>query len=476
MSAKMLKLCISIILASCFTQTIYAGVWTTSHADVDGDGSDEGIDYVIGINGEHNIPYVYLPTAHFIAWNTARTCMSIHKLRQVILENGNRILDTGEPSMPNWDEFNYIDTYYDTMYSYYENSNGTIVTHWESQYAILERIVSLNDIYGINRYKLWKKCGISSNYLGETALLAVWNDGMTTIEQAKQYVLDKLQQYKSVFADSFTGLTGSDNIMFKAVYVFDDFVSRLDNFAVLCWDGYNYQSPDTRAIWGTLHLPEPCTLRCEVNSGGSTERTFVYWQGSCSQVSCLLRIEPEVINLKSQGVFTAFITFPGGYDPGTVDLTTIQCEGAKAYEGFVTPGAYVAKFRVQDLAGIGPGIVPFLLTGQFYDGTHFFGIDTVRVIMPGAYVLTSKPNPCRDHIVFSSTNTDAAFNLNDAGNVRIRVYDNSGCLVRKLTGTSSAEIDWDLTDEHGKSVPPGIYFCVSESGDNTLTSKITILR
>jgi hypothetical protein len=453
-----------------------AGVWTTSYADVDGDGTDEGIDYVIGVNGEHNIPYVYLPTAHFIAWNTARTCMGIQKLRQVILENGTRILDTGEPYMPNWDEFNYIDTYYDTMYSYYDNSNGTIVTHWESQYAILERIVSLNDIYGINRYKLWKKCGTTSNYLGETALLAVWNDGMTTIDQAKQYVLDRLLQYKSVFADSFAGLTTSDNIIFKAVYVFDDYVSRLDNFTVLCWDGSYYQYPDTRAIWGTLHLPEPCTLRCEVNSAPSTEHTFVYWQASCSQVSCLLRIEPEVINLKSHGVFTAFITFPGGYDPGKVNLTTIQCEGAKAYEGFVMPGAYITKFHVQDLVGMGPGVVPFLLTGQFYDGTQFSGVDTIRVIMPGTTKLASKPNPCRDHIVFSPSDSDAAFSLTGAGIVRIRVYDNSGCLVRTLTGKSSAEIDWNLTDEHGKNVPPGVYFCVYESGDNTLTSKITVLR
>ena len=41
-----------------------------------------------------------------------------------------------------------------------------------------------------------------------------------------------------------------------------------------------------------------------------------------------MTIEPETLNLASQGVFTGFITLPEGYDVVNIDLSTIVCEGA----------------------------------------------------------------------------------------------------------------------------------------------------
>jgi len=468
------KYCIisALTLILFFVSISDAGVWSISHADVDGDGIEEGIDYVIGENGEHNIPYQYYPPAHLIAWNTARTCMSIHKLRQVLMEGNNLLLDTGEPTLYNWDVFNYADAFYDTMFSYYEGSN--VITRWESQYAILERINNLNDVRGINRYKLWLKTAGGTSFLGETALLAIWNDGMQTIEQAKTYVLNHIQQFKGIYLDSFPGLVSNKDLTFKISYIFDDFVSRLDSYSVLCWDGYNYNAPDTRAIWGTLHLPEPCSLFCETRQSGCTEYTYVFWKSRQAWIQASINIEPRVINLRSHGKFTAFITLPTGYDPGDINLSTVRCEGAMAVEGYVSATTFIAKFNVQDLMGVAPGpAVEFLLTGQLNDGSLFSGVDTVRVILPGTTLLAVKPNPCHKYstVMLQTENQD----LIEVQNVKI--YDEMGRLVRRfsITPGMTTKIVWDIKNDAGCRVPPGIYFCKLESAVTQTIEKLIVL-
>ncbi len=169
----------------CLVGSIDGKVWDTSHADVDGDGVDEGIDYVIGENGEPNVPYVYQPISHFHAWNTVRTCMGTTRLRQVLTKGGQVLLDTGEPTFINW-VFYYVDTYYESMRI--STVGDKVVIRWESPGAVLERIVYLTDDFGLNRFRMWLKGQDGAEtFLGETALLIVWNDGMTTIEGSVYY-------------------------------------------------------------------------------------------------------------------------------------------------------------------------------------------------------------------------------------------------------------------------------------------------
>jgi len=455
-------------------------VWTTSHADVDGDGIDEGIDYVIGEEGEQNIPYVYAPHAHFIAWNTSRTCMGVAYLRQVLFNGAERLLDTGEPTLIG-QNFYYVDKLYDSMTSFWNGNN--VVTRWVSQKAILERIVNLNDARGVNRYRLWQKNNDgSTTFLGETGFLAVWNDGMTTIEQARNYVLGQIQNYKNAYNDSFPGIILPNGIAFKVIYIFDDYLNKVDNFSILGWDGWNYNTPSSPAIWGMLHLPEPCSLTCEYFSSPCSERAYVLWKAPTG-IKTAVRIEPEVINLKSHGKFTAFITLPSGYNHNNIDLSTVECEGAHAISGHATPEFYIAKFNIQDLVGVIPGpAVEFRVSGALYDGTPFYGVDTVRVINNNNLIfLTATPNPFKDNTIFA-INTDGSLELNITRNsntvATIKIYNEAGRLVKILKSSPSnfKTIMWNGEDDTNKEVPSGVYFCKLELNGYSCTQKIIVLK
>ena len=104
-------------------------------------------------------------------------------------------------------------------------------------------------------------------------------------------------------------------------------------------------------------------------------------------IPATVRIEPETLNLASQGVFTAFIQLPEGYDAADIDVSTVVCEGAPAVRGMVSEednGTYIAKFNRQDLINVTTGDeVTLTVTGELYDGTPFEGSDTIRVIDKG---------------------------------------------------------------------------------------------
>jgi len=99
-----------------------------------------------------------------------------------------------------------------------------------------------------------------------------------------------------------------------------------------------------------------------------------------------VRIEPETLNLKSKGTFTAFITVPEGYDVREWGISNLVCEGALAEKGMVSGDGrtYIAKFNRQDLINVAKGEgVTFTVQGTFQKNgkqTQFRGSDTVRVI------------------------------------------------------------------------------------------------
>lgn len=99
-----------------------------------------------------------------------------------------------------------------------------------------------------------------------------------------------------------------------------------------------------------------------------------------------VRIEPETLNLKSKGEFTAFITVPEGYNIRDWNIANLSCEGAPAVKGMVSDDGriYIAKFKRQDLKGVEPGdAVTLTVKGTFtYNGklAQIQASDTVRVI------------------------------------------------------------------------------------------------
>ena len=92
-------------------------------------------------------------------------------------------------------------------------------------------------------------------------------------------------------------------------------------------------------------------------------------------------IKSETLNLKSKGLFTAFITLPELYNITDINISTVVCEGAPAVKGMVADDKYIAKFNRQDLVGVPTGnAVTLTVTGELTNGTPFEGGDTIRVI------------------------------------------------------------------------------------------------
>ena len=86
------------------------------------------------------------------------------------------------------------------------------------------------------------------------------------------------------------------------------------------------------------------------------------------------------------------------------------------------------------------------------------------------------PNPGPDG---TTGNMTFAYNLGAAGDVKIKIFDASGRLVRELTGTGAAganTVVWDTTNRHGQKVGSGVYIYKIESGGDKLVDKLAIVR
>ncbi len=79
------------------------------------------------------------------------------------------------------------------------------------------------------------------------------------------------------------------------------------------------------------------------------------------------------------------------------------------------------------------------------------------------------PNP-------SSSETAIRFSLPETGRVTVTVYDMSGRAVKTLTDTEMKAAEhtliWDGTDESGKTVGAGVYFCRLRAAGQTVTQKM----
>jgi feruloyl esterase len=116
-----------------------------------------------------------------------------------------------------------------------------------------------------------------------------------------------------------------------------------------------------------------------------------------------VKIEPETINLKSNGVFTAFFTLPHDHHKkfrngkDSFDITVV-CEGAPAIRGTANKHGkgFIAKFRTQDLINITPGdkitFTAYAIVDHHGETLAFEGSDTVRVLDKEE----KPPKPCKN--------------------------------------------------------------------------------
>jgi hypothetical protein len=104
-------------------------------------------------------------------------------------------------------------------------------------------------------------------------------------------------------------------------------------------------------------------------------------------VVATVKIEPETLNLASQGVFTAFITLPESYNIRNIDVSTIRCgvepdvylSGAPAEKATVAQKKLVVKFDRQNLVNIPTGNAVKLIVCGKVGSVWFEGSDTVCV-------------------------------------------------------------------------------------------------
>jgi prepilin-type N-terminal cleavage/methylation domain-containing protein len=97
-----------------------------------------------------------------------------------------------------------------------------------------------------------------------------------------------------------------------------------------------------------------------------------------------IRIEPETLNINSNGKFTAFISMLSGYNAGDLNISSLMVWGANPISSHIDSNGSITlqlKFDRKDLDNVPIGShVMFLITGHYNDGTAFQGWDYITVI------------------------------------------------------------------------------------------------
>ena len=86
-----------------------------------------------------------------------------------------------------------------------------------------------------------------------------------------------------------------------------------------------------------------------------------------------------------------------------------------------------------------------------------------QVLNPDTYItVNAYPNPFNPFIIFD-------YNLKENIDVSFSIYDLRGRLIKTLTSGNfligNSSIIWDATDNAGKNMPGGIYFCKIQAGN-----------
>jgi len=102
------------------------------------------------------------------------------------------------------------------------------------------------------------------------------------------------------------------------------------------------------------------------------------------------------------------------------------------------------------------------------------GVEEPMVRTPMKFYLSqSYPNP----VIFT---TCIEYGIPKATNTIIKIYDIAGRAIRTLVSGRQApgvyKVRWDLTDDDGNHVPPGVYFYHMKADDFVSVKKLTVLK
>jgi hypothetical protein len=141
-------------------------------------------------------------------------------------------------------------------------------------------------------------------------------------------------------------------------------------------------------------------------------------------------------------------------------------EQAAAWFSPAVSGDYLIAVFLEDLQGPPPHESRYRLA---------VGSQAVEVEgnAPALAVAGAAPNP-------ASGATRLRWSLGAPGRVRLAIYDVGGRRVRTLVdgarGAGAGEAPWDLLDEDGRAVAPGVYWARFEAAGLARTSRVAVVR
>jgi hypothetical protein len=178
-----------------------------------------------------------------------------------------------------------------------------------------------------------------------------------------------------------------------------------------------------------------------------------------------------------------------GESPGWIARSRVASDGRTLIEYWepltTVPAAYLPGYActaptLQDAAGPERRYTAFFVQALTEDPFTFYStpVDSgysVNNLSPTAH--TVFPNPEPSPAALQST---LRYRLDSTGEVRLRIYDVTGRLVRRIVDTMRSAGDhtevWDLRDEQGRPVATGLYFARLEIGPSALQRRIMVIH
>ena len=170
--------------------------------------------------------------------------------------------------------------------------------------------------------------------------------------------------------------------------------------------------------------------------------------------------------------------------PGTAALKYPDYNSTEHYAAICTDQVNGAGYPLRTVwAGFS---FMFMRSAEPYFLVHSdFLFRTWRYLELGSMTTTQSDVPAATSLSDNFPNpfnpvTRLKFGLKEKGQVRIRIYDVSGRLVRilidEIRDAGSYETVWDGTNDRGRATASGIYFCRMEAPDYERTLKMVLLR
>jgi hypothetical protein len=172
----------------------------------------------------------------------------------------------------------------------------------------------------------------------------------------------------------------------------------------------------------------------------------------------------------STGAKLGTLYAPGGYSLSDVALNDRR-ELWVCNSSFDAPGLHVfrAGSDVRIAGPIATGLPPVQIVFDQNDDLAATGDEP----FPDRFSLAPAPNP-------ASTIVRLALALPRAGAARVEVFDLAGRRVRLLADgdlpSSSVVLRWNLADDSGRRVPPGLYLVRARAGRGVVTRRLVVIE